>query len=583
MSRIGLVARQALNACDSLTKIPYPESGGQTLVASSSRLRATKSRLDGDDLRAVFADASSLLEHNVEAINALNVFPVPDGDTGTNMFLTLRDIVRSAEPMEGADAGEVAATMAGAALMGARGNSGVILSQFFKGMAVGLEGASDFGVKELAEAFRSAREHSYKAVGNPVEGTMLTVISSVSVAAQEAFAAGKTVQAACDAVCAAATDSVASTPTMLPVLREAGVVDAGGQGLAVILEGVRRSVNGEDPNPSELTPPAPEGVAAATGRVSMDFVDAVEEEVYGYCTQFLIQGSGMDLDSIRQTMGDLAHSTVIVGDEDMVKVHVHAEAPGPVLSAAVAHGTLAQINIQNMDEQHAGFSQARREETEPVSIAVVAVVQGEGLRRIFEDTGASKIVSGGDTMNPSVQDLLAAIEGAPSDNVVILPNNRNIVPAASQAVELSKKNARVVPSRSVPQGVAALLSLNIERDLDSNVAEMGESLESVRTGEVTTAVRPVTLNSVEVESGGLIGLLEHELVVAGERLPDLVESLLRKADVEDGDLVTLYWGAPIRDDEARETEQHVGAAFPRAEVELVEGAQPHYHFIISVE
>ena len=248
-----------------------------------------KSRLGGDDLRAMFSAATELLERNIEGINALNVFPVPDGDTGTNMFLTLRAVMEGADPLQGASAGDVAAAMARGALMGARGNSGVILSQFFKGVAVALEGASDFGAEELVRAYQEARESAYKAVGDPVEGTMLTVISSAAEAAQGALTPEGTVEDVCEAACAAAWDSVAKTPTMLAVLREAGVVDAGGQGLAVILEGVRRSVTGEVSDDLEIAAPEPVGVEGAVGTVSTDFLEATDEELYGYCTQFLVQ------------------------------------------------------------------------------------------------------------------------------------------------------------------------------------------------------------------------------------------------------------------------------------------------------
>ncbi len=545
-----------------------------------------KSRLNGDDLRTMFSAATTLLESNVDAINALNVFPVPDGDTGTNMFLTLRSVMDKVEPLEQASAGDVAAAMARGALMGARGNSGVILSQFFRGIAIGLEGASDFGAEELVHAYREARKHAYQAVGDPVEGTMLTVISSAAEAAETSLDDHATVQDVCEAVSAAVRDSVAMTPTMLPVLREAGVVDAGGQGLAVLLEGVRRSVRGEVFEAQEIAPPEAVGIEGPAGSVTAEFLAATDEDMYGYCTQFLIQGEGLNVDVIRDTMSEMAGSTVVVGDETLVNVHVHAEDPGPVVSLGVSHGTLSQVKIENMDAQHGEFSEARRQETTPavaLGVGVVAVAWGKGLEKLFASLGASEIIAGGDTMNPSVQELIEAVDRVPSDNVVLLPNNGNIVPAAIQAADNSQKTVRVVPSRSIPQGISAILSFHAEQDLATNAREMEGALESVRTAEITTAERSAKIKGTDVHPGQLIGLLERELVAAGDDLGEVVQSVLTEAEVSAGDLVTLYWGGRVTADEVNLVVQKVAGAFKGVETELVEGGQPHYHFIISIE
>ena len=287
-------------------------------------------------------------------------------------------------------------------------------------------------------------------------------------------------------------------------------------------------------------------------------------------------------------MGHMALSTVVVGDDTMVNVHVHTDDPGPVVSFAVSQGTLSHVKIENMDQQHVEYADVRRREATPpppaVEVAVVAVAWGNGLENLFTSLGASGIVAGGDTMNPSVQGLVEAVEAAPSNNVVLLPNNGNIVPAANQAAEYSKKNVRVVPARSIPQGISAILSFNPERDLESNVSNMGEALASVRTGEVTEAVRPATIKGVAVvEPGRLIGLLERQLVATGDSLADVVISVLREAQVSDGDLVTLYWGDRITADDACLVVQKVTDVFQGIETELVEGGQPHYHFIMSIE
>ena len=539
------------------------------------------SRLSGDDLRAMFASAAALLERNMESVNALNVFPVPDGDTGTNMFLTLQAVVEGAGPPDGAPASEVASAMARAALMGARGNSGVILSQLFKGFETGLGGADDCGPEELAAVYASARDLAYKSVAEPVEGTMLTVMSSVADAAQDVVDSGGGVQELGSATHDAAVDAVARTPTMLKVLRDAGVVDAGGQGLAVILAAVRGYVSGERAEPTEVAPPEPIGIEGATGAVSESFLESVEELGYGYCTQLLVEGEGLDVDELRDLMAAMAGSPVVIGDETMVKIHVHAEDPGPVISLAVSKGVLSDVNIANMDEQHAEFSRERTEE--PAAVGIVAVALGDGMEAVFRDLGAIGIVAGGDTMNPSVRELADAAERANAEAVVLLPNNRNVVPAAIQAAESAGKPVYVVPTRSMPQGIAAALAFSTESTAEENVEEMTEAAQEVRTGEVTTAVRSASVDGVDVESGQLMGLLEHRVVSAGGELADAVTAVLREADVSEDELVTLYAGEPVTEADSSAVVDALANSFPGVELELVEGGQPHYHFLLSIE
>ena len=549
-----------------------------------------KARFDGNDLRAMLTAATRLLERNIESINALNVFPVPDGDTGTNMFLTLRGVTKQAEGIRSGSAGEVAAVMARGALMEARGNSGVILSQFFKGIAAEFEGDPDFGPAELASAFRRARHHAYTAVAEPVEGTLLTVISSVAEASRASADAGGTLQEVFGAVCDAAREAVALTPTLLSVLREAGVVDAGGQGLSVILEGFRLYLDGRATEAVEMQPPEPVGVDVAGCGVSREFLQAADEESYGYCTQFLVQGRDLHPAAVREKMSSLAQSTVVVGDETLINVHVHTHDPGPILSVAVSLGTLSQVKIENMDEQRRAYSVARRQDADlessdvgTVPVAVVSVAWGKGLERVFAELGAARVLPAGDTMNPSTQEILDAVQSAPSDNVIFLPNNRNILPAAKQAIELSKKSLRVVQTTSIPQGIAAILEFDAEKGLDDNVSCMERRRSSVRTGEICRAVRPAQLNDLSVQEGQIIGLLERDLLVAGDEPTEVLVSLLKEAGVSEGDLVTLYWGGPLTRDDAEAAYEEVRAAFPDTEVEVLNGSQPHYHFIVSIE
>ena len=549
-----------------------------------------RAALDGEDLRGMFSAATRLFERNVTIINALNVFPVPDGDTGTNMFHTLREALCQTDGMDSSSAGDVAAAMAHRALMAGSGNSGVILSQFYKGIAIGLDGKASFGSTELAAAFEHAREQAYKAVGDPVEGTMLTVIRRVAECARERADGGSTPPELLNAVCSVATDTVALTPTLLPVLREAGVVDAGAQGIAVILEGARRYLWSEDVAPEEISPPAAIGVPATQSTVSRGFLETTEEELYGYCTQFIIEGRDIDPEAVRVRMLDMAQSTVVVGDESVVRVHLHTQDPGPVISYAVTMGTLGQVKIENMDEQHVEYSAARRRESGPdstasasVPMAVVAVAQGRGIEELFADLGAAKVIEAGDTMNPSVQQIMDAVAAAPSNNIVLLPNNRNIILAARQAAEMSDKNVSVVPSATIPQGVAAMLEFNLEKDLDGTLADMDRKLSSVRSGEICRAVRPVNLNGVSVEEGQTIALLERQLVAAGDEPTEVLVSLLKEAKVSESDLVTLYWGDQLAPEEAEAARLEIEASFPGTDVEVLPGGQPHYHYIVSIE
>ena len=557
------------------------ESCAATMASIHQIEIATKQRLDGDDLRAMFSSAVHLLEANVEAINALNVFPVPDGDTGINMFLTLQDSVAGTRALDGAGANEVARVLADGALKAAKGNSGVILSQFFEGLAVGLQDSSDFGPSELASALREARDRSYRAVGEPKEGTMLTVVSDVARTASEIGSDAVEMQDFLLAVCEAARESVALTPTLLPVLREAGVVDAGGQGLLVILEGARRYAAGEA-GPGEVAVPEPVGIDQPTGSVSHEFLDSVEEEVYGYCTQFLVEGVDLDPDDLRARVSEMGRSAVVVGNSASVQVHVHAEDPGPVISLGAGLGALSSVKVENMDAQRERFSADRREE-EASSLAVVVVAWGDGFVDLFRGYGADQIVTGGDTMNPSVGDLLQAIDAARSETVIVLPNNSNIVPAAEQAARQSSKDVRVVTTKSIPQGVAAMLEFNVDLDADRNVEDMNDAMGAVRTGQVTEAVRGVTMNGVRVEQGMVVGMLEREVVAAGEEVEAVVKSLVEAAQQDEIELVTLYRGAPMSEAEAQRIAEALDSELDDIDVELVEGGQPHYHFLISME
>ena len=540
----------------------------------------------------MFAAGADLLERHVETVNGLNVFPVPDGDTGTNMLLTLRHMLSAAEPGH-ASAGEAAAVMARGALMGARGNSGVILSQFFRGFAAQLEGRSNFGAGELAASFEAAREHSYKAVGEPVEGTILTVISWAARAATESVDTDGTLLGLMDRVCDASREAVELTPSLLPTLREAGVVDSGGLGLYLILEGARASLRNEEIDAKEIDLPTQASTAMQAGShpvtVSEHFLDSVADEAYGYCTQFIVAGERLDPDGLRARMASLASSTVVVGDESMVKVHVHVADPDRVLEIGSSLGRVSQIKIDDIDAQHERYAVDRRSEfrsassAETAEVGVVSVAWGPGIEKIFVELGAVGIIPGGDTMNPSVERIVAAAESAGTGAVIILPNNANIVPAAVQASTVCSKPVTVVPTTTIPQGIAAILAFSLDMSLEENQEAMRDMLPSVRSGEVSRAVRDARIGGMAVRAGQAIGLLERELVAAGDDSTAVLLDLLRHAEVSGGDLVTLYWGGDLAEAAVDETLRRVESAFPGVEAEAAYGGQPHYEYIVSIE
>ncbi len=541
--------------------------------------------VDGERFkRLVYAGLVWLRQHQ-EEINALNVFPVPDGDTGTNMVLTMQSAWEEVAGLEENNVGQVAHRVAHGALMGARGNSGVILSQIWRGMARHLDNKEWLTASDLAAALEEGVRTAYRGVIRPVEGTILTVAREA--AEEAARAAGRTtdLSVVLERAVRRAWDALARTPDLLPVLAEAGVVDAGGQGLCVILEGMMRALRGE-----VMDEPA---IAAATAGGPAFAAEAVPEEEYGYDVQFLIVGQNLDVEAIRRDIDAMGTSTLVVGDAETVKVHVHVPDPGVPLSYAVRLGSLRDVVVEDMQAQYREFVRAREQArpapaltvagAPPREVGVVAVVSGEGLEKVFLSLGASAVVPGGQTMNPSTEEILRVVESLPAPKVVILPNNGNIILAARQAQELSRKEVAVVPTRSIPQGVAALLAFNHQAGLEENAAAMARAAEDVRTGEVTTATRDAQLNGVTVRQGQIIGLQDDQLVVSGETVDEVVEALLEKMDVADREIVTLYYGAGVRQEEAEALAAHLQEKYPDQSFEVVYGGQPHYFYILSAE
>jgi DAK2 domain fusion protein YloV len=541
-------------------------------------------KANGRDLIAMFSSALDLLELNVDDVNRLNVFPVPDGDTGVNMFLSLGEIVAQARKSESTSVSQVSRLMSDTALRSARGNSGVILSQLFRGFADYFEDMDEFGPADLAEAFTPAAVAAYAATGHPREGTILTVIREVSERAQNSDA--DSFAGLLEEVCETALDSVARTPGMLLILREAGVVDAGGYGLYIILEGMRLCASGLEVESRELSPPEPVGVDGSGNGISKGFLDSIESEEYGYCTQFVIEGHDMDLPSIMVRLGEIGNSAVVIGDVDLIRVHVHALDSAPVIEYGGSIGEVGQINIQNMDDQRRDYSRQLRSElgdNEIGEVSVIAVAWGEGLESVFRECGVSQIIQGGDTLNPSVRQILEAVEDAPTSDVLILPNNPNITTTAQQAVSLTSKNLSVVPTSTIPEGIAAALEFDGSKSLAGNLEQMQASMGDIRTVEICKAVRPVDLNGVRVGDDQIIGLLDRQLVSTGDTVGAVLADALSKSVTEETELVTLFRGEPITESEAEQTVQTLETRFPDIEFELIHGGQPHYHFLVSVE
>ena len=541
----------------------------------------------GDALLGMFTAGAQVLESHVNLVNRLNVFPVQDGDTGINMLLTLRDTLEEARSAETDTAEAVARAMWDGACMGAKGNGGSIVSQLFKGMSEAFDGKESVSSDDLAAALSLAKGHAYNAIGNPVEGTMLTVFTYAADAATQSKESGVPAEDMLSNISDAARDAVILTPSLLPRLQEAGVVDSGGLGLWMILEGVRRWVADDDTSPDELDMPLPEGIDVSETGVSLEFLDLTEDEEYGNCTQFVIRGERLDVDSVRTEMSTRGRSAVVIGDASLVKVHVHTEVPDEILSYARGLGSVSRVSVENMDEQRERLAARQRQEVEDalakvIPIPVLAVAWGEGLEAVFRHEGASVMVAG-DTMNPSVREILDAVDSVPSESVIILPNNGNILPAAQQAAEAAEKTVRVVSTTTIPQGVAAILEFQPYRSIGENAAEMENVIQEVRTGEITRAARSVTLDGINAEEGELIGLFERQLVAAGRSLPETTLSILASADVGDGDLVTLYRGDPVSETEANDVVSELESAFPSIDLQHYYGGQPFYHFIVSIE
>ena len=545
--------------------------------------------VDGQGLKRLVEASLLWLRYHQPGINALNVFPVPDGDTGTNMLLTMQGAWHEIEHSPEENVAKVAQLVAHGALMGARGNSGVILSQLWRGFARSLDSKPSFGAADLAPAMREASETAYKGVLKPVEGTILTVSRAVAEAAETARRGEDDLFLILEQIVAAAKEAVANTPNLLPVLKQAGVVDSGGQGLTVILEGMLRYLRGESLESDRLVEAAIDLKEKVPADAAIDAGDVAQG--YTYDVQCIIKGHGMDVETARTRIGELGLSTLVVGDAETIKVHVHVPRPSAVLAYAETVGRLHDVVVEDMAAQYQQYLLGRTAppiqspayNVEPGDIATLAVVPGDGLVRVFQSLGTTAIVPGGQTMNPSTQDFVKLLDMIPVDKAILLPNNSNVVMAARQAAEICRKHVVVVPSKTIPQGIAAMLAFNDQRSLEVNAQAMEAATHHVLTGEITTATRAIEYNAVKVEEGHIIGLLNDELTAANDTIEETLFTLLDQMDAEDLEIVTLYYGNGITAAKAETIGATIREKYPNLECEIVEGGQPHYYYIISAE
>lgn len=533
----------------------------------------------GSRLREALIAASSWLDVHAERVDALNVFPVPDGDTGTNMSLTLRAAAEALHKLpETAAVGEVAKAAYQASMMGARGNSGVILSQLLRGFAHALEGKQVMSSADLATALAEASAVAYRGVSRPVEGTILTVARKTGEAAQAAAHLQQDLRNVLEHALRAAGDAVANTPNQLEVLRKAGVVDSGGEGLRVLIEGAWMWSTGRAMERS---------AQAVTVRAQLDQLEHDPQEMFGFCTEFLLQGCQIPADDVKAAMEALGQSVLAVGDSELLRVHVHTRRPGQALEFAVEHGTLARVKVENMELQHAEFAAAgrtghtRAPEAQD-GVGVIAVASGAGLRGVFESLGA-RVVEGGQSMNPSVQDILEAVQRSVYSQVIVLPNNSNIALTARHAAELSTLPVRVLPTASVAQGIGALLAYNFQADLDANADAMTHAASAVHTVEITRAVRDAEVDGLPVKCGQVLGILDGTVVTAGASPLQAALSALAHSTLTAMELVTIYTGEGVADAEAQELAAAIRGSHPALQVDVVEGGQPHYPFILAIE
>lgn len=536
--------------------------------------------INGDIFLKMLQSGANNLTNKYNEINALNVFPVPDGDTGTNMNLTFTSGLNDAKKVMTSNIGELSKTLSRGLLMGARGNSGVILSQIFRGFAQAVEGKMEVNVNELADAFVNGKIVAYKAVMRPVEGTILTVLRESADATRKFVDENPEIDVIefFEVLVREANISLDNTPELLPVLKEVGVVDSGGKGYTTVLEGFLSELKGVS---IDLIEGANDVEAAQT-----DF----EHDEFGYCTEFIIKVDETSTDrynedKLRSQLEAIGNSLVVVTDEDIVKVHVHTLTPGNALNIGQKYGEFVKLKIENMTEQHNTIldAESKAKEIEHSKYAIVSVAAGSGVEAMFKELRADYIISGGQTMNPSTEDFIAKIESINADHIFILPNNSNIIMAAKQAQDiLEDKDIHVLETKTIPQGLAACVMFNPDVDVQENLEEMLEAISNTKTGQVTYAIKDTMFESLEIKANDFMGILEKDIVVTGTERIDVTQSLIDKLITEENELVTLITGEGVAEEEVETVVAHIESNYD-VEVEVIDGQQPVYSYIIGVE
>lgn len=550
-------------------------------------------KINGPLLKEIFKGAVNYLISRKEEVNALNVFPVPDGDTGTNMSLTSKSALKQIDSLEGDfSVADVSAAAARGALMGARGNSGVILSQLLRGFSEGLEGLDEAGTAEIAHAFKKASETTYKAVMKPIEGTILTVGRETADFAIRHYKKAEDLVKFLEDVIVEANKSLDNTPNLLEVLKEADVVDAGGKGLVVLLEGGLKVLKGED-----IADQSEDETLKKKAQKEIQFTEADKSLKYGYCTEFIINTDYEDIDSFREKIAPLGDCLLVVGGggSHIIKVHVHTNDPGIVLQHACELGLLQDIKIDNMRYQHrevlfddSEVAEAKKKEEEEEKIeekdySFITVSMGDGMTETFKSLGVDYVVAGGQTMNPSTEDFLKGIDKVGGKVIYLIPNNSNIILSAEQARDISDRDVIVIPSKSVPQGIAAMLAFNGDLDKDENKENMIEAIGSVIDASVTYAVRDTTIGGKEIHKDDIIGIAAKEIITSGKTVFDVVTETVDKLMDEDISLVTLFYGEDVKAEDAEETRQAIEEKYPDIDIDVIEGDQPIYYYILSLE
>ena len=544
-------------------------------------------RINGHDFYNMVVNASNRLLEESDFVNALNVFPVPDGDTGTNMSMTFKAAVKEIENLNSESIGETSKKLAKGALMGARGNSGVILSQILRGISKGLEGKTSVDSVELANAFVEGSKAAYKAVMKPTEGTILSVIRAAS---EGAIKSNKTdIVELLNEVVLEAKIMLDKTPELLPALKKAKVVDSGGMGLYIILQGMHDAL--KDGIKAEIKDIAA-GNSTGTNAQGTEEIDIK----FGYCTEFIILGDASKAKAFQDEIEPFGDSMIVVGYDDVIKVHIHTNDPGLVLSKAVAVGELSKIKIDNMREEHRELLTSKEEQqkiaeeqakaevaVEKKKYAFISVAMGEGITHVLKDLGVDYVIEGGQTMNPSTQDMMECISKLNADHIFILPNNKNIIMAATQAAEISDKDVRVIPTKSIPQGITCITMFNSEHEVDENEAALMEALELVKTGSVTYAVRDTEMDGIEIKEGNMLGLIEGKINKVGDDYFTVAEGILESMVDEDSELITIFYGKDVDENKIEEFTEELEEKYEDCDIQMYKGDQPLYYFIMAVE